>query len=207
MLFPGQILPLHIFEPRYRRLLADCLAGDRRFGITRAGAPGPGTIGTVAGIQLVHALPDGRSNIVVTGGTRFTIDALRQADTPYLEAEARPFSDEPGTAPSSQVLADLRRTVGALRNALALIQDEPVPPLDPPEDAEALSFVAAALSETDLDTRDRLLALRSTGERVELLMDLLRSQARTVRERAAIHLRARSNGHGHAHEFDDGPDA
>src|SRR5260221_216042 len=65
VLFPGTPLPLHIFEPRYRRMLADCLAGDRRFGLVSGDAdgdvPSPGAIGCTPGIQASHELPGGAS--------------------------------------------------------------------------------------------------------------------------------------------------
>lgn len=201
------MLPLHIFESRYREMLADCLAGERQFGITRTTQTTTGTLGTVAAIEAVHALPDGRSNIVVSGKDRFLVHALPTQFTPYLLADVEPISDAGGSEPPDHILADLRRTVGIIRDALSLLRDEAVPLPDLPESAEGLSFVAAALSEADLDTGERLLALRSTRERVELLSDLLRSRARTAREHAAIHLRARSNGQGHDRESPSGPDS
>ncbi|MDH5282961.1 MAG: LON peptidase substrate-binding domain-containing protein, partial [Gemmatimonadota bacterium] len=187
--------------------LADCLAGERRFGITRASHPIPGSLGTVAAIQVVQPLPDGRSNIVVAGSERFLVSALTATDSPYLVAAVDPITDLAGSAPTDQATRELRGTITMLRDALAVMRDEPVAPADLPESAEALSFVAAALSETSVDAREQLLALRSTRERVELLSDVLRSQARTARGRAAIHLRARSNGHGHDDESDPGPDS
>jgi Lon protease-like protein len=188
-------------------MLADCLTGERQFGITRPTQPTPGTIGTVAAIEAVHALPDGRSNIVVSGKDRFLVHSVPTQFTPYLLADVETISDDSGSEPPSHVLADLRRTIGIIRDALSLMRDEAVPLPDLPESAEGLSFVAAALSEADLDTSGRLLALRSTRDRVELLSDLLHSRARTAREHGAIHLRARSNGQGHDHESPSGPDS
>jgi Lon protease-like protein len=201
------LLPLHIFEPRYRQLLADSLAGERRFGITRATQPSPGSVGTVAAIQIVQPLPDGRSNIVVAGAERFLVSSVASAETPYFVADVDPITDAVGSAPPDQVVSELRRTIAILRDALAVMRDEPVAPPDLPESAEALSFVAAALSEMGTDAREQLLVLRSTRERVDLLYDVLRSQARMARGHAAIHLRARSNGHGHDHESDPAPDS
>src|SRR5712691_7469081 len=90
VLFPGTPLPLHIFEPRYKRMLADCLSGDRRFGITPMGVgsepPGPGAIGCVAEVRVNQELPDGRSNIVVVGGSRFVLSRLLDESLPYLVA-------------------------------------------------------------------------------------------------------------------------
>jgi len=92
VLFPGTPLPLHIFEQRYRRLLADCLETDRRFGIIRLPdgmaeleIP-PGTIGCIAEIVNAEPLPDGRSNIVVRGGERFAL-ADDPAPLPVLPDE------------------------------------------------------------------------------------------------------------------------
>ena len=144
---------------------------------------------------------------MVAGAERFLISALASTGTPYLVAEVDTITDIPGSAPPDSVVRELRRTISILRDALAVMHDEPVAPPDLPETAEALSFVSAALSETGIETREQLLALRSTRERVDLLSDSLRSQARTARGHAAIHLRARSNGHGHDHESDPGPDS
>src|ERR1051326_7523867 len=77
VLFPGALLPLHIFEPRYRQLLADVTLGDHRFGLLppgeRGGLPRPGTLGCVALVRAVQPLGDGRSNIVVSGERRFAL--------------------------------------------------------------------------------------------------------------------------------------
>jgi len=201
------LLPLHIFESRYREMLADCLADQRQFGITRVTQPIVGTLGTIAAIEAVDPLPDGRSNIVVSGKQRFLVSSVPTQFTAYLLADIETISDQDGSEPPSQTLADLRRTVGIIRDAISILRDDPVPLPDLPESAEGLSFAAAALSEADLDTSERLLALRSTRDRVELLSDLLRTRARTAREHAAIHLRARSNGQGHDRESPSGPDS
>ena len=80
VLFPGASQALHIFEPRYRRMLADCLAGDGRFGIAYVSArtaheaeavPSTGDVGCVAVIRSTHRLPDGRSDILTEGERRF----------------------------------------------------------------------------------------------------------------------------------------
>src|SRR6476620_3432751 len=98
VLFPGTPLPLHIFEPRYRQMLADCLAADRRFGITPAGAqreaPDPGAVGCTAEVRVNQELPDGRSNIVV-------LTMLVDDPAPYYVAAVRTCDDEPGTAPAT----------------------------------------------------------------------------------------------------------
>src|SRR2546426_413920 len=82
VLFPGAPQPLHIFEPRYRQLLHDCLAGDQRFGIAYVApdpapgadpVPSPGDVGCIALIRSNQPLPDGRSNVLTVGERRFVL--------------------------------------------------------------------------------------------------------------------------------------
>lgn len=92
--FPGTRMPLHVFEPRYRQMINDVLAGDERFGIVLLrpgweasyyGAPPIHEVGTVGTIEQAVALDDGRYNIVVRGDVRFrVIEEIR--DTPYRVA-------------------------------------------------------------------------------------------------------------------------
>lgn len=104
LLFPGMPLPLHIFEPRYRALVRDALARDRRIGMIQprdeAAVPALYSIGCLGHIAEFEALDDGRFNIVLTGIARFTI--LRELDvtTPFRQVEAAlqeeaPDADEP----------------------------------------------------------------------------------------------------------------
>lgn len=104
LLFPGMPLPLHIFEPRYRALVRDALARDRRIGMIQprdeAAVPTLYSIGCLGHIAEFEALDDGRFNIVLTGIARFTI--LRELDvtTPFRQVEATlqeeaPDADDP----------------------------------------------------------------------------------------------------------------
>src|SRR2546429_718879 len=92
VLFPGAPQPLHIFEPRYRQLLQDCLAGDRRFGIAYVAPhptprarplPSPRDLGCVALIPSKQTLPHGRSKIPTVGGRRFVMRSLISSTPPY----------------------------------------------------------------------------------------------------------------------------
>lgn len=102
VLFPGAVMPLHIFEPRYRRMVARCLEYDRRFGLLYHDADrmGPferttGRVGTVAEIGEFRILPDGRSLLLAQGVERFRIVDGIESDTPYLEALVEPLDDAP----------------------------------------------------------------------------------------------------------------
>src|SRR5215210_7424199 len=89
VLFPGTPLPLHIFEPRYRRMLADCLGGDREFGVIFLPEGMPerqleaGRVGCVARIADAETMTDGRSNVIVRGVRRFSFGRFATSDAPY----------------------------------------------------------------------------------------------------------------------------
>ena len=116
VLFPGAPLPLHIFEPRYKRMLADCLLGDRRFGITPVNSsselPGAGTVGCIAEVRVNQELPDGRSNVVVVGGSRFVLSRLLDEPHPYLVAMVQTFDDDAGSEPAAEDTAEVRELFG-----------------------------------------------------------------------------------------------
>lgn len=203
VLFPGAPLPLHIFEPRYRTMLADCLAGDQRFGITTldgaAEMPVTGEIGCIAHIRACHQLPDGRSNIVVLGERRFVVRELLDEGQPYLVARVETFDDDPDPPAEPEALAELRRKTEAYAAAMAVLNDATSAEIEWPQDAPGLSFQVSALLELPLATRQRLLALRSAPERIRLLLRLLPELTEDAAIRARIHVGARSNGKGGHH--------
>ncbi len=202
VLFPGTPLPLHIFEPRYRRMLADCLAGDRRFGITPTGAtgemPGPGTVGCTAEIRVNQELPDGRANIIVLGGDRFVVARVMAEELPYHVALVQPFQDEPGTDPPAESTQRLRDLFSGYSTLLRQLNDvEPGEP-DLPDDSLGLSFHVSAALEADPGVKQRLLAERSTARRVEALLMLVPILTASVESALRVHRRAHGNGRGGA---------
>jgi Lon protease-like protein len=200
VLFPGNPLPLHIFEPRYRRLLSDCLAADRRFGITPvqddAGPPEAGAVGCVAEVRVNQELPDGRSNIVVVGGPRFVVLRLLEEELPYLVAAVQTFDDNQGTDPEPEDVGALRelslRYFAGLRELSDALPEEP----SLPDDAASLSFQVAGNLECDLGIKQRLLAERSTSRRVKALLLLLPVLTSAVESGIKVHRRAHGNGKG-----------
>jgi Lon protease-like protein len=200
VLFPGTPLPLHIFEPRYRRMLADCLAGDRRFGITPPGAaqerPDPGMVGCIAEVRVNQELPDGRSNIVVLGGSRFVVRGELHESVPYYVATVEPFDDEPGTEPARDSLTRLHEQFRGYHAVLRQLHD--LPPEDPElaDEPKALSFQVAAGLECDPGVKQRLLAERSTARRTEALLLLIPVLASGVESSLRVHRRAHGNGRG-----------
>ncbi|HEY5939946.1 MAG TPA: LON peptidase substrate-binding domain-containing protein, partial [Gemmatimonadales bacterium] len=202
VLFPGTPLPLHIFEPRYKRMLADCLAADRRFGITPVpparDVPEPGTIGCVAEVRVNQELPDGRSNIVVVGGSRFVLGRLLEESLPYLVAQVQTFDDDPNTEPAEEETSILRALFGRYFSGLRQLND--VEPEEPalPDDPLSLSFQVAGALECDPGVKHRLLAERSTSRRFKALLLLLPVLTSAVESALKVHQRAHTNGKGGA---------
>lgn len=202
VLFPGTPLPLHVFEPRYRRMLADCLEGDRRFGITPPGRdegmPDPGTAGCIAEIRVNQELPDGRSNIVVVGAQRFVLTRAVDDASPYFVALVQPFDDEPGSEPPDESAARLREVFVGYYALLRQLSDvEPEEPTLPP-DSLGLSFHVSAAIECDPGVKQRLLAERSTAQRIDALLMLVPVLTAAVESALRVHGRAHTNGRGGA---------
>jgi Lon protease-like protein len=202
VLFPGTPLPLHIFEPRYRKMLADCLAADRRFGIVPTSGPQEvpaiGTVGCTAEVRVNQELPDGRSNIIVLGGRRFELRHPVEGQEPYHVAMVEPYEEREGTEPSAEGLSQLRELFQRYSALLRQLNDaEPAEPVLP-EDALGLSFHVSAGVECDLGVKQRLLAERSTTRRVEALILLLPILTSGVESGLRVHRRAHTNGRGHS---------
>src|ERR1700724_552723 len=101
VLFPGMPMPLHIFDPRYRKMLADIRAGDNLFGLSYFDAdssdkdiPPAGHIGCVAEVTESQALPDGRSNVLTVGVIRYQVEAYIERGDPYLVVRVKFFEDD-----------------------------------------------------------------------------------------------------------------
>ncbi|MDQ3426844.1 MAG: LON peptidase substrate-binding domain-containing protein [Gemmatimonadota bacterium] len=203
VLFPGTPLPLHIFEPRYQQMLADCLAGERKFGITPPGAagevPDAGTVGCIAEIRVHQDLPDGRATIVVVGGQRFVVVRVLEEAVPYHVALVETFDEQPATAPPDDELTRLRqqfqRYYALLRQLNDIGPDEPTLPDVPLE----LSFHVAAAVECDPGVKQRLLAERSTARRIGALLLLLPILTSAVESALRVHRCAPTNGQGSGH--------
>jgi Lon protease-like protein len=200
VLFPGTVLPLHIFEPRYRQLLADCLAGDRRFGLvppgSGGGAPPTGVVGSIALIRAAQPLPEGRSNIVVGGEGRFMLRRYLAEDTPYAVGLVDPFEDDVAEAEDAgEHVPELRRLGDRCADALHRLTDGPGRP-EWAADAGTLTFQLASLLEVDLAFRQRFLGIRSAWERARLLLEILPPVIADLESRAAVRERAHQNGRG-----------
>ena len=206
MLFPGGVQPLHVFEPRYRRLLADSLAGNRTFGIVMCEQGTPeraipaGRVGCEAHVETAEPLPDGRSNIVVEGRARFALARFVDDPAPYHVAEVAEVWDvEEPAALVAPVAERVRRTFERAAAASRTLADDTDALPELPDDPSALSFAMAALVELDLETRQRILASRSVVGRLREIEELLDAAIEPLERRADVHRRAKGNGHPAPH--------
>jgi Lon protease-like protein len=204
VLFPGTPQLLHIFEPRYRQMLADCLAGDRRFGLSfvKAGdgtdpQPAPGDVGCVASVRESRMLADGRSNILAVGEERYVLRRYLQTDVPYRMALVETFDDDDLAAPQVEELAgDARAQFARFMAGMHVLSDRPAPSVQLAGSPQAMSFQIAASLELEGEVKQELLELRSTNDRLRRLLRLLRTLNQELARRVSVHTRARGNGKG-----------
>lgn len=208
VMFPGMPMPLHIFEPRYRTMLTDIRASDSLFGLSYFDSasssqdiPPTGHIGCVAEVTETQSLPDGRSNVLAVGVIRYEVEDYVERDDPYLVVRVSFFEDE--EEPGQKLLSSAREVAATfmrIANAIRVINDERsnLPDITDTE-PQRLSFLVAAAMELELETKQELLELRSTSERLDRLRDLLARVVKNYEERARLHSVAKGNGHGGKH--------
>lgn len=194
VLFPGALLPLHVFEERYRILVSDllrCKEAERHFGVVaiRQGfevgqdaVRAVYQVGTVAELREVSRYPDGRYNLVVHGGDRFRLLSVDTTSRPYLRGEVELLPPEPPADVEATVLA---RHVKALFDdyvtALAATQGAQVAEHTLPEDPIVLSYLVASTALLTLEDRQLLLEVGGTVERLRREAILLRRETTLVR--------------------------
>ncbi|MGB8508300.1 MAG: LON peptidase substrate-binding domain-containing protein, partial [Pyrinomonadaceae bacterium] len=201
VLFPGVPQALHIFEPRYRRMLADVRAGNNLFGLSYfdsdaaethdddAARPPIGHVGCATEVVEAQTMPDGRSNIITFGLARYRVESYVESDAPYLIGRVEFFEDEEEDA---EELTQSAREVSALFTRIARAVREingergRLPEL-PEDEPESLSFLVAAAMEIGAEARQSMLELRSTSERLRLLYNLLTQSIESYENRARIH--------------------
>jgi Lon protease-like protein len=173
VLFPGQLLPLHIFEPRYKQMIGECIQHGRPFGVVliRSGEEvgdqaEPNEVGTTAHIVQVEHAADERMNILCVGNARFRI-AETFHDKPYLYGKIELWPWEPFAAGSADV-ERVQRQLDRYVQILAEMTDSKLE-VELPSEPAALANVAASVLQIDSAEKQRLLTTFSIGQ---LLTDL-----------------------------------
>jgi len=193
VLVPGMALPLHIFEPRYRRMTCDCLDSDQQLGIVLALAGGeqashemPARVGTLARIVDYERLPDGRYNLLAVGTQRFEIVELRH-DHPYLSGLVRLLpegQDGCGTQTLAELARDARAVLGNyLRHVLAIVGSEEGK-IAIPDDPVELSYIMVMCLARDDAEKQRLLEMTSVARRLRAGIRLLRVDGQELARQA-----------------------
>ena len=176
VLFPSLVLPLHVFEPRYRMLMRDVLAGDQEFGVCliERGSEVGGhdvrlDVGTVARVQEAAQLPDGRWAVVAVGTRRIRVEQWLP-DDPYPRAEVADLPDPDPDAAQLELLPDVERQLrAALAKSAELGEGRPPATIELSEDPVLASHQLAALSPIATIDQYQLLAAETVGLRLAAL--------------------------------------
>ena len=189
VLFPGTPLPLHVFEPRYKELISECLEQKKTFGIVRAEEEGLADVGCTAEIVAVtKTYPDGRMDIVTEGRERFEVLEVDEQRS-YLRGDVVYFQDDAENPSTQQIehAIELHReilTMGGAQQSLPASEDK-------------ISFYLAGSLPLDLDFKQALLEMRSEAERIEAVITAF--EAILPKLRRAVQSRQKASGNGHAH--------
>jgi Lon protease-like protein len=190
VLLPGTPLPLHIFEPRYKEMIGECLAQDAPFGVVRALEEGIAEVGCTAEIVTVtKEYPDGRLDLIAEGRQRFEVLELNR-ERSFLRADVLLVPDEPddiaddARARAVQLHLEILSLAGAVQDLSAA-------------DQNALSFYLAGSLPLDLDFKQKLLAMRSEGQRLQAVSAYLEAILPKLRRGARAREKAGGNGHAH----------
>jgi Lon protease-like protein len=188
VLLPGEQLPLHIFEERYKRMVSRALDEGEPFGIVLRDDDGARSIGCVAHVEdVLERFDDGRMNIVVSGVERFKV--LDRFEAPeYPAGEVEVLSDERPDAIDTD-------SADAAREAFAELAERATGERpDPGELEEASAYAIAARIELPDETKQELLEMRDEDDRLELLTNALRAVDQALEQGEMIADLARSNG-------------
>jgi Lon protease-like protein len=187
VLFPGAPLPLHIFEPRYKEMIQECLEQKKSFGMVRAHKDTVAEVGCTAIIQnVIKKYDDGRLDIAAEGRQRFEIVQLNQ-ERSFLQAEVILFEDEP-----SQVAeADVNSVMKLHQQLFEILGQE----TQIESKVSAVSFVLANELPADLDFKQALLEMKTESERVATLTEYYKATIPKVERSLRVREKASGNGH------------
>jgi len=192
VLLPGEQIPLHIFEERYKELIVECLDEGREFGLVFADEEGPRAVGTTAAvIEVLEQFDDGRMNILVEGRRRFRVAEATEGRS-FATAMVEELPDEPESVETLPDEAAIAECLRAFRRVLEAAGAE----------AENLDLAAASLAfeiagqlEFSPEAKQELLEMRTERERVLRLTELLEKAVDQVRLQRRAQELASGNGH------------
>lgn len=172
VLLPGVPLPLHIFEPRYKEMIAECLEQKKPFGIVRASEEGVAEIGCTAEIvSITKKYDDGRMDILARGVERFEVLEVNE-ERSFLQAEISLVHDDNEDGPGKPDAPLVEQAV-RLHAEIAKLAGADLSPAD--DSASNLSFLLAGSLPLDLDFKQNLLSTLSETKRLEAVVGYLQA--------------------------------
>ncbi len=187
VLLPTEHVPLHIFEPRYRELIRECMEQESEFGLIYADDEGVREIGTRARVaDVLEEHEDGRLDVLVEGSARFRVERLTRGRSFLTAVVADVVDTDVGVDPDTAA-----RAAGSFR-ALAATAGADLEEID--EASAQLAFELAAHVELPAGAKQQLLELDGEQQRLELVIRLLDSVRETLLEARAVGERAKTNG-------------
>jgi Lon protease-like protein len=194
-LLPGALLPLHVFEPRYRQMVYDILSDDvnpPEFGVTMierghevGGGDARAEVGTVARIVDMQVTPDGRYAVVAVGTERLRVNSWLPDDPyPLADVDVWPDEDDPDPVPAAEIAA-LHRRVREINDLVRSLGDEAPPPdAEISDDPRMAVYHLGSLSPLGPVDRHRMLLAPGLAERVQVLLAALDDAAAVLEFRA-----------------------
>ena len=190
VLLPTEQVPLHIFEPRYRELIAECLEREQPFGLVYADDDGLRRTGTLATVvEVVDRFDDGRLNIVVEGGDRFRLVELTEGRS-FHTGTIEPFSDRDDPPPPD----DVRRGLGLFARLVELTGADVEVPGEQLEQLEQPAFAIASRFELAPELKLELLEEPSERLRLKRLCEILETVAAAIERQREVAELAQRNG-------------
>jgi Lon protease-like protein len=191
VLLPGMPFPLHIFEPRYKEMISECLSRTETFGVVRAKDDGVADIGCTAEItRLIKKHDDGQMDILTQGRRRFEVLEIDQQRS-YLRAEIMYLEDDPAEPTAEEI----ERASKLHLEIMDLAGGEENKPSE--IEQSQYSFYLAASLPLDLDFKQSLLAMKSEPERIQAMIACFENILPNLRR--AVQVRKRAGGNGHVH--------
>ena len=187
VLVPGELIPLHIFEERYKSLVADCRERDGEFALLYSDADGAREVGTTARVvEVLETFDDGRMNIVIQGGEVVRVVGLTRGRA-YLTGNVEQAEDDPSAGDEATSALDLYRRIAEATG------QEPDPEVreTPPG---ALSYAIAARVDFPAAEKQRILEERTEHGRLMVIVELLARGLENIAMAARIQSRAQGNG-------------
>jgi len=187
VLMPGEQQPLHVFEPRYRELISECLARGEDFGLVLADDEGMRDVGTKAFVvEVLEQFPDGRMNVVIEGRERFRLRNVAE-ERAFATAEIDEVEDEVDEPTDEERAAALEAYDRVVKAADAELDELDL-------ESESLAFQIAARIDLGAEVKQTLLESQSERDRVVRLAGLLDKAAEAVAREREIRSRASGNG-------------